>query len=352
VRKAMGPVLTTGLALVAAAVVVANPVAPPVRDLQISTTQLFTSPEALIPFDKNLLKAISQSSESSNFDVALAQILGALAAEADRIGTEVNSDVSTPMAPATATQTPPVYAPLPADVPAGATPNGPPSPPTTVGGLTVAASAPAIQQVVSEITAETAYLGNQVVEAAYAAVNALADTPDVIVKAVRAILVGDLATAFATIVQGIKAFINPGLILVSGIDDGVGQYVTSPDEPTPSASAAASNNRVAAPPATAVGAAGGSATDDPVAPAEPGTGKPRQTNSAGSAIRATISIDLPQLTPRSAASAPSLGNSSHSAGPADSAEQPKPKTPGADNSRSASSGRSQHAGGRGASAGG
>jgi hypothetical protein len=355
VRKAMGPVLTTGLALVVAAVIVANPVAPPVRDLQISTTQLSTSPEALIPFDKNLLKSISQPSASSNFNVALAQILGALAAEADRISTEVNSDVSTPMAPASATasQTPPVYAPLPADVPSWATPNGTPSASTTDVPLTVAASAPAIQQVVSDLTAETAYLGNQVVEAAYAAVNALADTPDVIVRAVWAVLVGDLATAFATIVQGIKAFINPGLILVGGVDEVVGQYVAPPINSTPSASAAAANNRrVAAPPAAAVGAAGESATDHPVTTAaEPGSGKPRQTKIAGSATRATTSIDQPQLTPRSSASAPSTGNSSHSAGPADIPQQPKPKTLGADNPGSASSGRSQNAGGRGASAG-
>ena len=123
----------------AAAVVVANPVAPPVRDLQISTTQL-TNPDALIPFDKNLLKSISQPSEATTFNAALAQILGALAAQADRIGTEVNSDLSAPPAPPTsASQTPPIYAPSSADVPPGATPNGTPSASTTVVPAAVAA---------------------------------------------------------------------------------------------------------------------------------------------------------------------------------------------------------------------
>ena len=132
-RKAMGPVLTTGVALVAAAVVVANPIAPPVRDLQISTTELSTSPGSLIPFDKNLLKSISQPSPSATFAAALAQILGALAAESDRIGTEVNSGVSYAAGPglAAASRTPSAFVPVPA-APSDATPNGAPSTATTL----------------------------------------------------------------------------------------------------------------------------------------------------------------------------------------------------------------------------
>jgi hypothetical protein len=340
----MGPILTTGVALVAAAVVVANPVAPPVRDLQISTTQLSTNPEALIPFDKNLLKSISQPSAASTFNAALAQILGALAAEADRIGTEVNSDVSMPLAPtASASQATPVYAPLSADVPPGATSNGTPSASTTV---LPAASTPTMEQVVAEVTADTAYLGNKVVEAAYAAVNALVSTPDLIFQAVQAVLIGDLATAFATIVQAVKAFFSPGLILVGGIDDVVGQFGAPPTSSPASASAAATNySRIVAPLATAVGARR-SATDlEPAA--EPGNGKPRQTKSTGSAGHA-ITDGASQLTARSSASAPGAGNSSRSA---DSAEQPKPKASGADKPGSASSGTSHNASARGASAG-
>ena len=102
----------------------------------------------------------------------------------------------------------------------GATPNGTPSAASAaVAPVAVAASTPVIQQVVSDIRAETAYLGNKVAEAAYAAVDALVNTPDLIVKAVQAVLVGDLATAYATIVKAIKAFIDSGLILVGGIDD-------------------------------------------------------------------------------------------------------------------------------------
>lgn len=331
----------------AAAVVVANPVAPPVRDLQISTTQL-TNPDALIPFDKNLLKSISQPSAASTFTAALAQILGALAAEADRIGTEVNSDLGTPVAPS-ASQTPPVNTPSSADIPPGATPNGTPSTSTTIAPEAVASAT--IAQVVSEITANTAYLGNNLVEAAYAAVGAFVNTPDVIFRAVKAVLAGDLMSAFKTIVQGVRAYFNPGLILVGGIDNVVDQYL--PPKFTPGTGTVATNiSGVAARPAATVGE-GTSTTAPQTSTADPGSGNPRQTNSAGRARRAitgTISsINRLQLTPGSAASSPATGNPPSSADSA-STEQPKSKSAGTDKPGS-SAGRSQTAGGRGASAG-
>ena len=336
----------------AAAVVVANPVAPPVRDFQISTTQLSTSPVALIPFDKNLLKSIFQMPASSTFNTALTQILSALAAEADRIGTEVNSNVNSSLTPPTAAgQKPPQYAPLSADVEPGLTPNTTPSASTTSLPAVATASTPTLQQVVSDITADTAYLSNKVVEAASAAVNALVNTPDLIFKAIQAVLLGDLKTAFATIVEAIKSFFDPGRILFGGIDVVIGQYVVAPTDTTPSASAAAVNNAHAAtPPATAAGE-GTSATEPETTAAEAGSGK-KQTKSTGSARHATTdptSSIRPQLAPGVSATAPGSRNSSRSAESADSgsAEQPKAQGPGADKP----SGRSQNAGGRGASAG-
>ena len=330
----------------AAAVVVANPVAPPVRDLQISTTQLSTDPEALIPFDKNLLKSISQVPASSTFNAALAQILGALAAEADRIGTEVNSDESTPVATtASASQTAPAFAPLSADFPSGAIPNGTPSASAAfLPAAAAVASTPTMQLVVAAVTADTEYLGNKVVEAASAAVNALVSTPDLLFKAVRAVLLGDLATAYATIVEAVKAFFDPGLILVGGIDDVVGQYGPPPTSPPASVSAAPTNNRVAAPVAAVEG--GPSSTTDPQPAAKPGSGKPRQTSARHATTDGTS-----QLTARPSASAPGTGNSSRTTGPSDSADQAKPKASGVGKSGASSSGRSQDAGGRGASAG-
>ena len=322
----------------AAAVVVANPVAPPVRDFQISTTQLSTSPEALIPFDKNLLRSISQVPASPAFNAALTQILSALAAEADRIGTEVNSNVNSSLTPPTAAgQKPPQYAPLSADVEPGPTPNATPSASTTSLPAVATASTPTLQQVVSDITADTAYLSNKVVEAASAAVNALVNTPDLIFKAIQAVLLGDLKTAFATIVEAVKAFFDPGKIIFGGIDQIIGQYVVLPTDNTPTASAAAVNNAHAAtPPVPAAGEAT-SAPEPDTTTAEADSGR-KQARSARSARHATTdptSSIRPQLAPGLSATAPGSRNS------------PKSEGSGADKP----AGRSQSASGRGASAG-
>lgn len=335
----------------AAAVIVANPVAPPVRDFQISTTELSTNPQAAIPFDKNLLKSISQPSAASTFDAALAQILGALAAQAQRIGTEVTSDLSTPLTPAS--QTPTVNTPSSAEVPPGATPNG--TPYASAPGVPAAVAAnPTLQQVVSDLTSNTEYLGNNLVQAAYAAVDALVNTPDLIYRAVKAVLAGDLMTAFKTIVQAVKAYINPGAILVGAVDDLIDKYVLPPAGSTATSSTVATNtSHAVAPPATAAGD-GTSTTGPGTTTAAPGIGKPRQTKSTGSARHAadgaTSSINRPQLTPGSSASSPATGNPSPSVDPAGAA-QSKPKAAGTDTPGSASAGRSQTAGGRGASAG-
>lgn len=317
----------------AAAVVVANPIAPPVRDLQISTTELSTSPGSLIPFDKNLLKSISQPSPSATFAAALAEILGALAAESDRIGTEVNSGVSTPPDPssAAASRTPSAFVPVPA-APSDATPNGAPSTATTLLPAAAAASAPIFQQLASEVSAETTYLGNQVVEAAYAAVDALVNTPYLIIQAVKAVLVGDLSTAVATVVQAIKAFIHPGLVLLGDFGNVFDKYVLPSTNSTPSAGAAATDNTgVAASPATT---AGESASDPAASPADSGSANPPQTKRAGSPKQATASTGQPGWS----ASSRGTGNSSRSAA-SDSAELPKPTSAGADKPGSASSRR-------------
>ena len=106
------------------------------------------------------------------------------------------------------------------------------------------------------------------VEAAYAAVDALVNTPYLIIQAVKAVLVGDLSTAVATIVQAIKAFIHPGLVLVGDFGNVFDKYVLPSTNSTPSAGAAATDNTgVAASPATT---AGESASDPAASTAELG----------------------------------------------------------------------------------
>lgn len=211
--KAMGPILSTGVVLVTAAVVVANPVAPPVRDISISTTQLSTSPEALIPFDKALLNSIEPQFPASNFSAALAQILGALAAAADRIGSEVNSAGSiSPGAPATAPepyQSAPPVALVP--VPPSATPTA------TVAPVTSTASTAGVSQVFSTLVQDTGYLGTKVVETAYNLVSAIVRTPQILIRSVVSLMTGDVGGAFKTLGDLVLTALSPGLVLIGAV---------------------------------------------------------------------------------------------------------------------------------------
>lgn len=74
--------------------------------MQISTTQLSTSPDLLSPSDKSLLSALTPKLPSSDIGPALAQILAALAADADRISREVSSAINPPE-PSTPRRSPP-----------------------------------------------------------------------------------------------------------------------------------------------------------------------------------------------------------------------------------------------------
>ncbi|WP_445166589.1 hypothetical protein ACTXG7_22485 [Mycolicibacterium sp. Dal123E01] len=215
-RRALGPFLTTGVALVAATVVVANPVAPPSRDMQISTTQLSTSPDLLSPSDKSLLSALTPQLPVAGLGPALAQILAALAADADRISREVVSDVeppaaASPLAEQTAYHVEQVVGPVlesPNPAPTAATMS---FSPTSVTNDVVDA--------LNGLVLDTSYLGGKVVEAAFTLVDVIIRTPQFLVTAFVDLLNGDVAGAMDTVKSAIKAFFGPGLILLDGIRD-------------------------------------------------------------------------------------------------------------------------------------
>ncbi|WP_319435723.1 hypothetical protein [Mycobacterium sp. RTGN5] len=212
-RRALGPFLTTGVALVAATVVVANPVAPPSRDMQISTTQLSTSPDLLSPSDKSLLSALSPALSAESIAPALAQILAALAADADRISREVTSEVSPDLLAAAAVPEQTGYRsePLPGAFAASA--NATPDIPTSFA-TPVATD---VQQVLNGLVADTSYLGGTVVEAAYAVVDVIIRAPQFVFTAVIDLLNGDIAGALDTVRSAIKAVLGPVVILLDGI---------------------------------------------------------------------------------------------------------------------------------------
>ncbi len=370
-RKAMGPILTTGVALVAAAVVVANPVAPPIRDMQISTTQLSTSPQALIPFDKSLLNSISQ--QSAPFGSALAQILGALAAEADRIGNDVNSTgfEAAPVPPAALAAA--AYPPPPSETPF-VPPNGTPSSAAAAAEASMlpAAGVADVQQVVTSLVQDTTYLGSKVVEAAYAAVDVLVSTPSLIVKAIVALIKGDLVSALNTIVDTIKAFFGPGEILIGGLQGFIDSLTGQPSNPlTPTPPPAASwtpgTDTGAAPAGTA--GTGATASGDQSDPATTTSVAQSGRNRAASTPRVVARSAQTDPAPTSTApdgntdSAPQPGSTPTRTSVAESGRgaagtpggtrpvtRPKPHDPGA-STPAAARARDQSAGGQGATAG-
>lgn len=215
-HRAVGPFLTTGVALVAATVVVANPVAPPSRDMQISTTQLSTSPDLLSPSDKSLLSALTPQLPVSSLGPALAQILAALAADADRISREVASEVGPDVVGGTAVAEQTAYRPEPMGPTFVESANATPA--SAIGFASAVVSSDVVQ-VINGLVADTSYLGGKVVEAAYTLVQVIIRVPEFVVTAVLDLLNGDIAGAVDTVKATIKAFFGPGLILLDGIRD-------------------------------------------------------------------------------------------------------------------------------------
>ncbi|GAY15968.1 hypothetical protein MSZK_26940 [Mycobacterium sp. shizuoka-1] len=202
----------------AATVVVANPIAPPSRDMQISTTQLSTSPDLLSPSDKSLISALTPQLALGGIGPALAQILAALAADADRISREVAS-AATPETPLDAAL--PEQAPLRAEpVATGFVESTNAATPTTVStDFASTAFNSDVVQALNGLVADTSYLGGKVVEAAYAVVEVIIRVPQFVITAALDLLKGDIAGALDTVKAAIQAFFGPGLILLDGIRD-------------------------------------------------------------------------------------------------------------------------------------
>ncbi|WP_179471695.1 hypothetical protein [Mycolicibacterium vinylchloridicum] len=216
-RRALGPFLTTGVALVAATVVVANPLAPPSRDMQISTTQLSTSPDLLSPSDKSLLSALTPQLPVSNLGPALAQILAALAADADRISREVASAIGPDVVVAAAAPEQTAYRPEPVVAPFIESPNAASLAAST--GFASAVASSDVVQVLNGLVADTSYLGGKVVEASVALVQVIIRVPEFVIVAVVDLLNGNITGALDTVKAAIKAFFGPGLIILDGIRD-------------------------------------------------------------------------------------------------------------------------------------
>ena len=231
VRGVVGPVLTTGVALAAAVVVVANPVIPPRSDVQIPSVQLSAGTgDALGMLYEEFLNAIApEPPESTNPFVIIRDLISSLAADATYLGT--NAIVDAFVAGATAVTQP--------ELTASSTPYSPPvqpwiSEPTLAGvtGLSLQAYLPTdlvtpsavvneidpvVAEVVTAVINDVSFLGDQLVTAAFATGVMLAAEPGLIVDTLWALISGDVRGALDHAVKAVTAPLGPTVIIIDAI---------------------------------------------------------------------------------------------------------------------------------------
>lgn len=290
VRRAIGPIVTTGVAMVAAGVVVANPILAPRGDVQIPAVAL-SAGTADSMLDKSFLDAIAPAAPESNspFSV-LKQLVSALAADATYLGKNAIVDafvagvgaVTGPdLSPVTGTFVPPVAPPppvvspiAPVVVPAPDMSNlVPPILPhvdASVLSATIASVppelanvtstfingsvVPVVQDVFSALAYDATYVGKNVLTAAFAVGAAVAAEPGLIGDTLKALVNGDiggaLQNAVKAVVKAVETPITSSMLIINAVKDIIENHlvelenlffpipqavitpgVTSPDQP-------------------------------------------------------------------------------------------------------------------------
>lgn len=230
VRGSVGPILTTGAALVAAAVVVANPVMAPRADIRIPAVELSAGGgDALAMLDEDFLKAIAPAPPQSTGPVAvLRDLFSSLAADASYVGknavvsaliagASVVADpyltaVSTPLLPAPAAPT--GAWPKPVDISPGYLP--PAVVPLPDGDLADLAST--VATAVTTIINDVSYgIEAQVITMAFAAGAFLAEETGHVIHTLGSLVTGDLDGALRGAAAGITAVATASVAIVDAI---------------------------------------------------------------------------------------------------------------------------------------
>ena len=208
--------MTTAVALVGAAVVVANPLVTPPHDVAVPAVRLSAgagAPHGM--FDKSLVDAIAvDTGDSASPVAALKQMFASLAANASLFGGHAVSEVL-PQGPAVAPPPAQTTSPAPDH-------NAASTPPVDVEDLAAlmqpALPAPApsasqigpeLQQALTVVTADTSYVGRQVVQAAIAAAGLTVTEPALITQVVTALAKGDVNGAVKNVVDAAEAPLRP-----------------------------------------------------------------------------------------------------------------------------------------------
>ena len=243
-RRIIGPIMTTGVALVTAGVVVANPITAPHADVQVPAVRLSSgTDETGGMLDKAFLDAIGPSpSESDNPFAVLKLLVTSLAADATSLGKNVIVDafvagVAAVSQPELTAASFPYVAP-PADLPALIGPIAPgwdisalvpnpsaPAIPTTTSAV-ADAFVPVAQEIISSLVADVGYVGNGLLSAAFAAGALVATEPALVVDTVNALLDGNFDAALAKAVNAVTAPLGPPTILFEALRNVVENHLT------------------------------------------------------------------------------------------------------------------------------
>ena len=254
-RRAIGPIVTTGVAMVAAGVVVANPILAPRGDVQIPAVAL-SAGTADNMLDKSFLDAIAPAPPESNspFSV-LKQLVSALAADATYLGKNAIVDafvagvgaVTGPdLTPDTSFVPPAAPPPLPAapivvpppdlsnlvppitpHVDASVLSSGIAAVPSELANVTSTfingSVVPVVEGVVSAIAYDATYVGKNVLTAAFAVGAAVAAEPGLIGDTLKALVNGDikgaLQNAVNAVVRAVETPITSSMLIINAVKD-------------------------------------------------------------------------------------------------------------------------------------
>ena len=224
-RPALGPFLTTAVALVVATVVVVNPVVTKPTDVQIPAVQLSANSGASVgTLGRSLLDSIAPAPAESTSPLAiLKQLFAALAEDATDIGKKaileafVAGTVAVTQPELTAESIPYVAPYDPVDPINGPTILIAPISPTSVPTSFVQEVTPALESVLTSVVQDAGYVGGQAVAAAFAAGAVVAAEPKLITKAFTALATGDIQTALRSAVQAVMAPLGPPLMIINAL---------------------------------------------------------------------------------------------------------------------------------------
>ena len=306
-RNVVGPILTTGVSLVTAGIVVANPIVAPRADIAIPAVQLSAgNSETIGMLDQAFLDAIAPGpAGSSNPFSVLKQLITGLASDATSLGKNAIVDafvagvaaVSQPELTAFSYPyiAPPVLAPsvgFPLGLPARSD--------SDATGLVIAALVPAVditdvltgpnsvvvdvvspvvRDFVTTVAADVEYVGNGLVAAAFAAGALVAYEPILIARTLAALINGDFEGALANAVEAVVAPLGPPAMVYDTLRNVVVKHLTPSPRVTPPPAPAA--QPVPAPP---VSGPRDSATDIGAAPSPTARNERRDRNDAPPAL--------------------------------------------------------------------